>query len=361
MYQCVTGYYPVFVDSVPGDTKSTLAKAARRKKDRGKTIVQLILAALITLGAGLWAWSLAASLFAGPPTLNTPGSIGVAVEPSAGTESAPIDILVDYSPEINGVDTNVSLIFTQNLSTTIRKRPSPTIIVFLCGEIAQNPDFVLYTASRHQPLKWQGLEGCLYTTLAMTPHDSAGNPGAFMGGSFVGATRTASGTKQLYALPGVTNWKDLVSIPPPPLGGLKTAVMPPGSTLTVDLAHNGSDLTNVFADPQLSDTGNLTWTCTLADAPFGYTLEADSQSAISQLQAHLFIAGALVGVAGAGFLWLVQLCGDAGYGAIAGWAKRKKSEAEEAQASGMAPHVEAPESATPQSTHPVATGLGWPE
>lgn len=144
----------------------------------GETMAQLVLAAMITVGAGLWAWSLAASAFAGPPMLAPPGIIGVAVETSPGTENEPIDVTADYYPATAAPAASVDLSFTQTLSATDSERPSPTVIVFLCGPIAQHPDFL---NGHSVPVRWRVpsapdhtevwdsifgyLDQCVYTTL----------------------------------------------------------------------------------------------------------------------------------------------------------------------------------------------------
>jgi hypothetical protein len=339
----------------------------------GETRLQLILALIITVGTGLWAWSLAATAFAAPPQpLIPPGNIGVAIESSGSASSAPISIEVVFSPTADPTGTDFTLSLTQIVSGNEVRRPPPTVIVFFCGQIARHPDFV--NASFH-PVTWRvpvasesngpivsnvfgSSSECVYTTLALKAY---GPPGEFrqtlITGSSDALSSDISGTRVLYALPGVDSW-----FTPVPINGLHLAVMPPGSTVTVRLKEDASELENVFADPQLSDAGSLIWSGkVVTETPvLEYRLEADSLAAVSQLQLHLFIAGALVGVAGGAFVWAVQLLSQAGYGTIAKRDKRTKSAADREKASST-PDDEAPEPASLRPLKPDRVGLGWPD
>ncbi len=161
----------------------------------------------------------------------------------------------------------------------------------------------------------------------------------------------------LYALPGIANW-----FLPVPLDGLKPTSMPPGSNMTIHLNKDPGDLTNIFASPQLPDAGELTWKNQFDGTTSPneeYRLEADSLTALSHLQTHLFIAGALVGVSGGAFVWFVQLLGQTGYKTIAERANRKKRHTEEEKPGSPADHV-ASKVVTRQITQPESEGLGWP-
>lgn len=338
----------------------------------GETRLLLILAALITAGSGLWAWSLATIDFAAPPKLVVPpGIIGAAIESSSESVLTPIDVQVIYNPATDHAGTKLELVFTQIVAASASKRPSPTAIVFLCGSIAQHPDLLNY---RMQAVRWKSptspdgvvesstfgfLSQCVYTTLPMR---IAGPPGKYrqallMGSSGTAPTDTSSGTKVLYALPGIANWSF-----PVPIDGLKPTAMPRGSTLTVNLSQDPTDFENMFASPQLPDAGSLMWKSKIdvyAPPVIEYRLEADSLTAVSRLQLHLFIAGALVGVAGGAFMWFVQLVGQAGYGAAASRAKRTKAAVDQGSNSAAA-EQEVPGPAARTSSEPEGAGLGRP-
>lgn len=338
----------------------------------GETRLLLILAALITAGSGLWAWSLATVDFAAPPKpVVAPGIIGAAIESSDRSVLTPIDVQASYNPATGQAGTNLELVFTQIVAASASKRPSPTVIVFFCGSIAQHPDLLNY---RQQPVRWKSptspdgvvqsstfgfLSQCVYTTLPMR---ILGPPGEYRQASLTGSsgtapTDTSSGTKVLYALPGIANWSF-----PVPIDGLTPTAMPRGSTLTVNLSQDPADFENMFASPQLPDAGSLTWKSKIdvyAPPVVEYRLEADSLTAVSRLQLHLFIAGALVGVAGGAFMWFVQLVGQAGYGAAASRAKRTKAAVDQGSNSATVQH-EVPRPAARTSSEPAGAGLGWP-
>lgn len=337
----------------------------------GEARLLLILAVLITAGSGLWAWSLAATDFAAPPKLVVPpGIIGAAIASSGSSVLSPINVVAIYNPATDQTGMNLELVFTQIVAASASKRPSPSVIVFLCGSIAQHPDFL---NSRFQTVRWHVpsspdgvvqsptfgfLSQCVYTTLPMRV---LGPPGEYRQALIMESSGPAisdtSGTKVLYTLPGIANWSF-----PVPIDGLTPTAMPVGSTLTVKLNHDPTDFENMFASPQLPDAGNLTWKNKIdvyAPPVVEYRLEADSLTAVSRQQLHLFLAGALVGVAGGAFIWLVQLIGQAGYGAATSRAKRTKAAVGQGSTGSPVEHkVQAPEART--SSKPEGAGLGWP-
>lgn len=351
---------------------SPSASGTREKDgDRGETVLQIVLAAAIAVIAGLWAWNLAAAAFAGPPRLAAPGIIGVAVEASAVTEGSPIDVTAEYNPAAGHADESTDLIFTQTLSGTARKRPSPVVIVFLCGPIAQHPSF---RTAEFKPVTWQtpsspvqgvfssvfgNLGECVDTKLAMGALDSGEEfRQALIVGSFGIATSDFSGTRILYAFPGIASW-----FMPVPLAGLKPSPMPPGSSMSIRLNRDPGDLTNMFASPQLPDAGKLAWTGRLDEKAVPndeYRLEADSLAAMSQLQSHSFIAGALVGVSGGAFVWLVQLLGHAWYSAASVRARRESPRAKGEGADAPADQVASLGYIRNERAQIRSEGLGWP-
>jgi hypothetical protein len=353
----------------PAPTRSSAVM--RGLKALGETRLQLILALIITVGAGFWAWSLAAGSFAAQPQISAPpGVIGVAVESSARTMSAPITMQVDYYPPGNPTS-GLGISFTQAVSGSKNHQLAPVVVVFLCGQIAEGPGF---DNQLGQLVKWQvpvspdheafstvfgSLSACVYTKLALGTSDAPkGYRDASLGGYFLTATSEVSGTRVLYALPGLADW-----VPPAPIDGLSTVAMPRGSTLTLTLDQDPSGFENVLADPQLSDPPYLRWTSKIdgTAAPVAeYQLEADSVAGATQLQVHLFISGALVGVAGAAFLWLVQLCGQAGFEAAEKRGKRTRSAADQEDEKSTADHEDS-ELAVPEPVKPDGAGLGWPD
>jgi hypothetical protein len=109
----------------------------------------------------------------------------------------------------------------------------------------------------------------------------------------------------LYALPGV------VTVPSTlPLGELRPAPLPPGSTLTMNLTSVPSDLQVTIASPQFPDSGRLQWT-----HKFGrdsrpspeYRVTGGLQDRQSSGQANILVAGALLGIAGGALIWALEM------------------------------------------------------
>jgi hypothetical protein len=338
----------------------------------GETRLQLVLAAIIAFGSGFWAWSLAATAFAAPPAQATPpGIIFVAIGSHGPRASAPIDVRAVYYSLPDQTAINYGLNFSQTVVGSARKLPSPNIMMILCGPIARHPQFLNLASSR--PVQWKAINvpdaspvisffeppsPCTYATIAM--HESGRSPSSFRQVIIIGPSDSAlsetSGTKVSYDLPGIADWFPTVTV-----DGMHPAAMPAGSMLTVSLQKDPVGFTNMFVSPQLLDSGSLTWTNKLDAKTLipEYRLEADSLSAVSQLQAHLFIAGALVGVSGGAFLWLVQLGGQAGYRAIAKRTRRPKSPTPRPERSGPVEPV-ASKAAVARPAEPEGSGLGWP-
>ncbi len=112
---------PTETSGLPGDrggakSKSTVPSARAPARNGvvlraitalGETRLLLLLAAIITAGSGLWAWSLATTAFAAPPKLVVPpGIIGAAIESSGSSVLTPIDIQVIYNPAPDQTGTN---------------------------------------------------------------------------------------------------------------------------------------------------------------------------------------------------------------------------------------------------------------
>jgi hypothetical protein len=226
-----------------------------------------------------------------------PGIIGVAVEAYAHTADEPIAIDAESNPGAKDSGSGFGLIFTKIVSKNDVRRPSPTVIVFLCGPIEDHPEF---RDADFRSVTWRAsvsphsesysdifgyLNECVDTKLALSANDSLGEfRQDLVEGSFSTPTSEVSGTKSLYTMPGIANWSV-----PVPIEGLKPSKLPRGSTVRVHMTKDLGDFSNVFASPQLPDTGSLTWKSTLdgtsaAPPAEEYRLEADSQTALSQLQ-----------------------------------------------------------------------------
>jgi len=81
------------------------------------------------------------------------------------------------------------------------------------------------------------------------------------------------------------------------------------SAFTVGLTDPPNDLSNVVASPQLPNSGILQWQGRFSHSPIEarYKISGELLNRQSSGQRYLFIAGALVGVAGAAIIWLLEL------------------------------------------------------
>ncbi len=205
---------------------------------------------------------------------------------------------------------------TQTVKGVANTGSAPSIVVFLCGRISVNPHLVDYQS---RPIKWYRMPSsapamgppliyfsqCMYTV--MHPNSTL-LPGGIrqeilQGRSGVSAN-DVSGSSIIYAVPGIA------SLPLPlAVNGRPAYPIPSGSQATVSLSNPPGDLGSVVASPQLPNKGYLNW-----ETPIGrgtvpaieYRLSGVLKNQESAGQRRLFVAGALVGVAGGGLIWLIE-------------------------------------------------------
>ena len=109
----------------------------------------------------------------------------------------------------------------------------------------------------------------------------------------------------MYAIPGLTT----LALDEP-IGDKIAGPLPEGATLTVRLVDVRNDFLLTAAAPQVPGSGNFAWTTSInpgVDIPRQYRLTGTLASERNRIQAQIFAAGGLVGVASASLLWLVEL------------------------------------------------------
>ena len=276
-------------------------------------VLLMPVALLATLIAGVWAWSLVSPQFAAAPKVSYPGTIVIATDghSTLGQKTLTIGVLYSASRNARAIESTISI--TQIVTAREAKSESPTVIVFLCGRVAKHPRFV---NNRFQPVTWHqtmpvggavvthigALSQCVYTTLTLTPNGRY-RSNLLMGSSGPRASQM-SGDMVIYAWPGV------VTLPSIQIHNLEPAPLEGDSNFTVGLSGAPADLSNVVASPQLPDSGVLQWEGRFAtETPIEneYRISANLLNQQSSEQRDLFIAGALVGVAGGGAIWLLEL------------------------------------------------------
>ncbi|MEV0726902.1 hypothetical protein AB0I37_29535 [Micromonospora purpureochromogenes] len=296
--------------------KPTVEPSASQRERNGRRSIGeaaflVPLAALISIVAGFWAWNFAAKEFRPAPRLPSPGTIVVATQPSSAAVDA-VQVSASYGSSADKARASVQIAINQLPESAPRVGPPAKLYVLLCGSIAQGPKYV---DNRGAPIAWATLKldqgdiqsslfgrasECVYTTLELPPD---GLRQALLRGSSGRPIDSLSGDRVLYAVPGV------VAMPARfPLGDISPGPLPAGSTLTVDLDGVPGDIENVMASPELPDSGRLEWKSILgADNAREYRLSGDLHDLVAAGQRNLFIAGALVGVAGGGLVWLFEL------------------------------------------------------
>jgi hypothetical protein len=281
-----------------------------------ESLVTLVLALVITVVCSVISWQLASGEFTSAPTLSNPGTIFVATLAGAGGESsAPINVEATYGGATGSDVTRLQISLTQVVPDRFVRESSPDVLVALCGPIAARPRF---TDNHGRPVTWhqaslpQGefssLVGtgsdCVYTItdLNITSPPQKFRQALLLGSSRMSASRL-SGDQILYALPGVEPWPPYL-----PTTTFTPSVLPRGSSATVSITGARSDLENVTASPQLPDSGTLQWSQSLNPVPTSqvsqYRLSGQFADIEATAQRNLFLAGALVGVAGAALIWL---------------------------------------------------------
>ena len=240
---------------------------------------------------------------------------------------------LEYRASINQPSTNYSIDFLQQ-----GKGKSPEIVIFLCGAVAINPNFTDYSGDgtdNHTPVVWysasqfdgyafEGIAGfifpdqCIYTSIPLVFDAASENSGAVLIGHSGPPPSRVSGAGIIYAWPGILALpeSDSISDPSstPPLAGSDFTVNPltKESSYTVTISDAPDDISNVVTNPGLtSNPWGFEATESFNNSFTGYypefRLSGDLSDSQAASQRNLFIAGALVGVAGGAVIWLLEL------------------------------------------------------
>ena len=191
------------------------------------------------------------------------------------------------------------------------------VLVFLCGRIARDPEFV---DNQQHAVAWLhpdlhvgesvdsligDMSDCVYSRLVLrSPGSGNGFGQALLLGSSGPPPISVSGSQVLYGLPGVVSLPAGVFLGVPPV-----APLPSGSTASVPLSEVPGDFQVSVASPQLPDSGRLQWKVdfgSLSLPATEYRLSGTFLDRESSAQHRLFLAGALIGVAGGAFVWLLE-------------------------------------------------------
>jgi hypothetical protein len=297
-----------------------------REDSEGHGSLVLVPVALVAvLVSGLWAWRLASSQFAPSPVIPSPGSIIVGTYGHA-TDHNPIDAYLEYDASLDQHSTSYSLTLTQQDTSGASGSKSPGIVIFLCGAAAKNPSLTSHAyPDEVRPITWRAAsqfdgyeftggvvsyafpEQCIFTLLTLAFDPAAGSSTVFLSGHSGPPPSKVSGAGIIYAWPGI------FSLPQADYKGNFTVVpLIKGSTYTVAFPDLPNDISNIVTNPDLTPspsgmqlTGSFNYGFTDFDPEF--RLSGDLSNRQANGQRNLFIAGALVGVAGGAVIWLLEL------------------------------------------------------
>lgn len=120
--------------------------------------------------------------------------------------------------------------------------------------------------------------------------------------------RVAAAASIAFAFPGLTT-----ILTEEPVGSATAWRLHRDSRISVAIGNSPADLKISTAQPQVPQSGTLRWNSAispLAGLPSQYRISGSLQQQETIVQSQLFVAGALVGIAGAAFLWCVELLLD---------------------------------------------------
>jgi hypothetical protein len=276
------------------------------------------LAAAVTAGTTLGAIAMASDEFAQTPLLSSPGSIVVESSGPSPQQGGPVSVSVDVFGTTDQPRTRLDIAVTLAPSAGgVKATSGQAVLVFLCGRIARDPEFV---DNQQHAVAWLhpdlhagesvdsligDMSDCVYSRLVLrSPGSGNGFGQALLLGSSGPPAISVSGSKVLYGLPGVVSLPAGVFLGVPPV-----APLPSGSTASVSLSEVPADFQVSVASPELPDSGRLQWKVdfgSLSLPATEYRLSGTFLDRGSSAQHRLFLAGALIGVAGGAFVWFLE-------------------------------------------------------
>jgi hypothetical protein len=279
----------------------------------------------VTAGSIFGAIAMTSDEFAQAPLLPSPGSIVVESSGPSSQQGGPVSVSVDAFGTTDQPRTRLNIAVTLMPSAGgVKDTSGHAFLVFLCGRIARDPEFV---DNQQHAVAWLhpdlhagesvntligDMSDCVYSQVVLQSPGSVfrslasdtGYRQVVLLGSSGPPPISVSGSKVLYSLPGVVSLPAGLFLGVPPVVSL-----PSGSTASVSLYEAPADFRVSVASPQLPDSGRLQW-----KADFGslslpateYRLSGTFLDRESSGQHRLFLAGALIGIAGGTFVWLLE-------------------------------------------------------
>ena len=266
------------------------------------------LALLIAAVAAMFSWWLFTAGKSGTPTADAPGTIGIALVGGTPLEGAvQVDGMFDAA---HGDSTNFTLAISNLAPTADAEQSVPTVAIYLCGSIGEQvelwdmnggelkvgpvPINVVVTDTR-----LGDRSACRYTTAPFRDGFQL-----LVAGTATRPLAVRSGANVRYSLPGIVTTLFAENV-----GGKTVEPLPGGSTIKVALQGVPSDFSLTAASPELPGSGQLAWsfpTSSPPEPPISYRVLGSLSNAQQDAQQNVFLAGALVGLAGSALLWSLQ-------------------------------------------------------
>jgi hypothetical protein len=308
--------------------------SAKRDNDARESLILIPIALIVTLACTFWAWKLAANQFASPPVSNSPGTIFLATEGRSSNQN-PFTAYAVYEMSGNGNSTRyLELSIQQKENLSARSAAPPGVIMFLCGEAAVNPEF---SASADTNLyNWHGKKviwknasafsqgksnyyvyttefpaACVYAVFHLSNGadvSNGGNPPTGYGEVvLVGTSGTApskvSGAEVNYVWPGILNAPASVSTV-----AIDAVPLSNNSLYGADFYFPSGDISNVVTTPALTQGAAGYFTeGSLNNGSTEFRITGELADNLARGQEDVFIAGALVGIAGAGAILFLEM------------------------------------------------------
>jgi hypothetical protein len=340
-----------------------MRRSTRKSKAERGSLVLIPVALIVTLVSGLWAWKLASSQFPAEPLIANPGSIIVT---AYGYEASrvPVDVNVVYDGSVSKRTTGYQIFLDQYPPTSAGSKPYD-VAVFLCGAAEKGS----HLTSNGAPATWQsGLKlangqavgsypgfmfpyQCIYTIVGLAPNVAGEGREAYLSGYSGSAPSRTSGSGVIYAWPGVQTFPASFQH-----GDVRFFPLAGTSSFTASFQNFPIDISNVVTDPELTpdsegfhDSGSFS-----GGSVEQFRLSATLSARQVNSAKDLFVAGALVGVAGAGLIWLLESVTRM---AVALKDERETETDGDGYNKGDREHAEATGSIRDKPT----SGLGWPD
>lgn len=278
-------------------------RAAINERRRRVTVILATVVLVLSLAGSIL---LFLPSMAGPALARDPGRLGIAIIGENDRQAIWVDLSIDAVVEdATTFRLAVSDFMTDHSSDALM------LAIYACGQIRDG--LALQEVNGGKFLDLKPIDGssiefdsrlgersqCTYAVAATTTRQ------VLLSARSSASLSSKSGDGIMYALPGLTTLA-LAE----PLGDATATPLPRDSTLTVRLANVRSDFNLTASAPLVPESGRLAWTTSIgasAGIPSQYRVTGTVTSERNRIQAGIFAAGALVGVASAALVWLVEL------------------------------------------------------